>query len=324
MKIGLRTIKTAIAAVLSMLLASYLELLYAPAAGIIAILSVGNTKKSSLQVGFARLISLGMATLLSFLCFTIIGYNAIAFGLYLLLFISLSAQFKLTDGIVVNSVLVTHYMMEKNYSFVLLRNEFLLLGIGVGFALLVNLYMPDMQKQIKEEQRIIEERFRQILANMAVDLNHSQRENLEMECQDLLSFIRRGQRRAQMYRENQWQTDDLYYEEYFSMRRTQVRLLSDMVHLLKDIQVEEGLANHLRPILAFTSETFHEENDGVEILTRIDHVLEEYRAQPLPEERMEFENRARLFQFLQSFKSFIEMKAEFSNSVSKINEETTN
>jgi len=32
----------------------------------------------------------------------------------------------------------------------------------------------------------------------------------------------------------------------------------------------------------------------------------------MPKERLEFEDRAELFQFLQSFKSFIEIKAEFS------------
>jgi len=111
MKIGLRTLKTAIAAVLSMLVAYGLDLLYAPAAGIIAILSVGNTKKASLYTAIGRFASLAIATIISFICFNLIGYNAIAFGVYLLLFIPVSVKFQLTDGIVVNSVLVTHYMM---------------------------------------------------------------------------------------------------------------------------------------------------------------------------------------------------------------------
>ena len=46
MKIGMRTVKTAIASGLSMAVAQAIGLLYAPAAGIIAILSVGNTKEN--------------------------------------------------------------------------------------------------------------------------------------------------------------------------------------------------------------------------------------------------------------------------------------
>jgi len=50
-------------------------------------------------------------------------------------------------------------------------------------------------------------------------------------------------------------------------------------------------------------------------MKRIDSVYEVYRSKQLPQDREEFENRARLFQFLQSFKSFIEIKAEFANDV---------
>ncbi|MHC0243685.1 aromatic acid exporter family protein, partial [Enterococcus faecium] len=65
-------------------------------------------------------------------------------------------------------------------------------------------------------------------------------------------------------------------------------------------------------LLIYTAETFSESNDGRQILTRIEEVYVLYRQMPLPTSRPEFEDRAELFQFLQSFKSFIEIKAEFS------------
>jgi uncharacterized membrane protein YgaE (UPF0421/DUF939 family) len=315
MKIGLRTLKTAIAAVLSMLVAYGLDLLYAPAAGIIAILSVGNTKKASLYTAISRFASLAIATIISFICFNLIGYNAIAFGVYLLLFIPASVKFQLIDGIVVNSVLVTHYMMEQSYSIFLLKNEFLLMCIGASFALLFNLYMPNTEKKIKLEQQRIETSFRDILFELSKKLNVAPDNQLIIRCEELSIFIREGQKRAQMYQENQWSEEDVYYEEYFSMRRAQVRILSDMVNLLEGIQVDEILVEDLRLLLCFTAETFHEANDGREIMKRIDSVYEVYRSKQLPQDREEFENRARLFQFLQSFKSFIEIKAEFANDV---------
>lgn len=67
--------------------------------------------------------------------------------------------------------------------------------------------------------------------------------------------------------------------------------------------------------MIYTAETFSEKNDGRELLERIDEVYELYRQMPLPKARLEFEDRAELFQFLQSFKSFIEIKAEFSQQV---------
>ena len=43
MKIGLRTVKTAISAALAMIIAEKLGLLYAPSAGIISVLSILHT-----------------------------------------------------------------------------------------------------------------------------------------------------------------------------------------------------------------------------------------------------------------------------------------
>jgi uncharacterized membrane protein YgaE (UPF0421/DUF939 family) len=50
-------------------------------------------------------------------------------------------------------------------------------------------------------------------------------------------------------------------------------------------------------------------------LAKIAALYEDYRQKPLPQTRAEFENRAQLFQFLQTFKSFIEIKADFSEQI---------
>lgn len=70
MKIGLRTVKTAISAALAMIIAEKLGLLYAPSAGIISVLSVTSTKKTSVMTGIYRLLSLALATILAYICFT--------------------------------------------------------------------------------------------------------------------------------------------------------------------------------------------------------------------------------------------------------------
>ena len=73
MKIGLRTVKTAISAALAMIIAEKLGLLYAPSAGIISVLSVTSTKKTSVMTGIYRLLSLALATILAYICFTFLG-----------------------------------------------------------------------------------------------------------------------------------------------------------------------------------------------------------------------------------------------------------
>ncbi len=69
MKIGLRTVKTAISAALAMIIAEKLGLLYAPSAGIISVLSVTSTKKTSVMTGIYRLICFTFISLLIFFCY---------------------------------------------------------------------------------------------------------------------------------------------------------------------------------------------------------------------------------------------------------------
>nr|WP_244319694.1 hypothetical protein [Enterococcus faecium] len=96
------------------------------------------------------------------------------------------------------------------------------------------------------------------------------------------------------------------------MRRAQANVIKDMLENLERIQQPAYYGKHIYGLLIYTAETFSESNDGRQILARIEEVYVLYRQMPLPTSRPEFEDRAELFQFLQSFKSFIEIKAEFS------------
>lgn len=315
MKIGLRTTKTAIAAGLSMYLAQSIGLLYAPAAGIIAILSVGNTKKTSLFTGIGRLISLAIATALAFVSFHLLGYSPLGFVLFLFLFIPIAVYFGLTDGIVVNSVLVTHYLMEGSFALPLIGNAFLLMSIGIGFALLFNLYMPNGEEKLQKAQQSVEQTFKSLLKEMASSFNTIETAGLPNLCETLFDEIKKGLYQAKIHQENQWTSATGYYETYFAMRQTQARLLMDMTEIMQHIHVEEAYTKAFQSVLYYTSETFHENNDGQLILAKIDALYEDYRQKPLPQTRNEFENRALLFRFLQTFKSFIEVKADFSEQI---------
>ncbi|MGV3084485.1 aromatic acid exporter family protein [Enterococcus dispar] len=313
MKIGLRTIKTVIAASLAMFFAQLLNLLYAPAAGIIAVLSVGNTKKATLLTAFYRVISLIIATIISFFCFNLLGFNPFAFGVFLLLFIPVSVYFNLEDGIVVNSVLVTHYLSENSFAWQIITNEFLLMSLGVGLALLANLYMPDIGKTLKEEQVIVEVMFKKLLGQLANGLNLPSAAKKAWEtCGQLGDYLAQAQIKANRHQQNYWFQEDSSFATYFTMRRGQVLILRDMIRLLDQIEVEEEYVADMRYLLQTTAKTFGYDNDGRELLQLIAAISRNYEASPLPKNRLEFENRARLFQFLQLFTSFIETKAEFS------------
>ena len=83
MTVSLRTIKIAFATTIAILLAQAFKLDYSVSAGVIAILIVLDTKKSSVTIAFQRIgstiLALGVATIL----FQLVGFTTLVFGLYL-------------------------------------------------------------------------------------------------------------------------------------------------------------------------------------------------------------------------------------------------
>lgn len=168
--IGYRTLKTGIGASAAIIIANKLGLEYGVAAGIIAILTIQSTKKRSVNFALARIGACLIALSIAFLLFSILGYYEVVFGLYLLIFIPIAVRFRLEEGIVVSSVLVTHLLVERTVEKAWLLNELSLMLIGVGIAVLLNLHMPNIEKDIKRDQVYIEEKMKEILLHMAIGL----------------------------------------------------------------------------------------------------------------------------------------------------------
>ncbi|GCF92942.1 membrane protein [Enterococcus florum] len=319
MKLGLRTVKTAIAAPIALMLANVLHLESATAAAIITVLSVTNTKRSTARTAFNRIISLTLATVIAAAAFLILGFNAAAFGVYLIVFIPVSVYFKIGEGISVSSVLITHYLSSQSLAPSLILNEYLLMILGVGCALIANLYMPNTEKKIQEDQQVTEVMLKRLLADISDSLNQKVKEqSLFEECRTLAQFIKAAQKRALQFEENRLWSPNSYYFEYFAMRRLQIKTLSDILEVLSHLQATESEVIELRELFSFTAETLAEENDGQAILRKIDETYQRYREKQLPENRQAFENRAMLFHLFQLFQDFIEIKAGFYREVQRV------
>ena len=312
MKIGLRTIKTAVAAPVALLLATGINLESASSAAIITILTVTNTKRSTAKTALNRLFSLTLATAIAAACFLILGFHPITFGLYLLVFIPLSIRLGLSEGIAVSSVLITHYLAAGEMPVSLIINEYLLMIIGVSCALAANLYMPNTEKKIQEDQVVVEVSLKRMLEKMSAYLNQPAKEELlRQECLSLRGFVRQAQERAQEFEENHFFSGNSYYYEYFAMRRLQLKVLSDMLQILNRLDAAAEDVQELRELFEFTAQTLAEDNDGAAILEKIDEADQRYQQKKLPESRQAFEERAMLFQLFQLFQDFIEIKAGF-------------
>ena len=137
MTVSLRAIKIAFATTIAILIAQAFQLEYSISAGVVAILSVLDTKKSSVTIAIQRvestILALGIATIL----FQLLGFNTIVFGLYLLIYIPLAYKFNVEVGIAPCSVLVSHLLLEQSTSIAWLTNELSLMVIGVWICTLL-------------------------------------------------------------------------------------------------------------------------------------------------------------------------------------------
>ncbi len=313
MKIGLRTIKTVVTATLGIIIATTLGLKFPSTAGIIAILSVTNTKTSSFKVGLGRIIALFIAIIIAFICYSILGYTPIAFGLFLLIYIPIAARFNMSEAIPVNSVLITHFLNEGNMSLPLVINAVSLLLIGVGLALIANLYMPNVQGSIDTNKEKVDLEIKELLLKMSAVLSKKTNKiNCEKSLENIEQSIDQGESYAKRHFDNHLLRKDDYEVSYFQMRRMQLNVLQDMVELVGKIEIEHEIVAAINVLIKEIYDTYGEKNDGKELNDKVSEVIKYYETKELPKTRIEFENRARLFQFLTEIQTFIHIKVNFN------------
>lgn len=157
--LGQKTLKTAIGAAIAIFISFSIGLSYGVNSGIIVILSVQSTKKKSRDLAIMRIGSTVLALTIGKLVFTLVGFSSIAFGVYLLFFIPIASRLKFHDGIVPCSVLVSHLLAAKSVTFAMLGNEMMQMLIGAGIGFILNFFMPNLEKQLTEDMRRIDDYF---------------------------------------------------------------------------------------------------------------------------------------------------------------------
>ena len=314
--IGYRVLKTGIGASISMIIAKELGLSYAAAAGVITILSIQNTKKKSVLIAFQRIFACIIALIISSILFKLLGYNPIVFGIFLLIFIPLAVRLNIEEGIVVSSVIVTHLLDANSISIDLIQNELNLIFIGVGIALLLNMYMPSIEKEIKEDQAYIEEKMKEILIKMSYCLKeHYSLITEDNLFKDLESRLYKARSRAYKNLNNYFLLDASYYVQYIEMRIKQFETINRMKEHFQNFFMTYDQTIMISKFTEKVANSIYEKNTGEDLLSELNILRDTFKKMPLPLTREEFENRAMLFQFLNDMEQLIKDKNEFIKNI---------
>lgn len=284
MSISQRTTKLILATCLACLLAYFLNLSSAVSAGIIALLSLSDTRRSTLKLARNRLFSMLLALTIGVLAFHLSGFHIWSLGLYLALYVPLAYKMGWEIGITPSSVLVSHLLVQESTSPDLLVNEFLLFAIGTGFALLVNLYMPSREEEIQYYHTLVEE--------------------LDTLLEEALKLVYLDHSDHLFH-----QTD--YHIHYFEMRQRQSRILRNMAQQINTCHLAASESLILAQFFSKIAGQLSQTNPASDLLDEIERYLEVFRNRSLPKTREEFETRATLLQLLREAKTFIQVKVDF-------------
>ena len=307
------TIKTAIAATLSLLVAQALGLKFSSSAGIITILDIFETRKATLKGGLKRTLSATIALVLGILVFEIFDYKTWAFGLYLLLFVPLSFLLKIELGLGPSSVVVTHLLSYGEINSSIIFNELGLILIGTGFAMLTNLYAPESQDKLIKWIDDIDGDIKDILIFFGDTLvNNLDVKIYEGKIKKLEDDITKALNLAIIENDNRIENSKNLLIG-LSHREREKELLMEMYDDLKSIPKEYADGKLISDLMIDTANNLSDNGDMVKVKKRIEFLQEHFHMMELPETHEDFIIRSSIYQVFRSLNQFIDISKNINS-----------
>ena len=312
-----RTIKTALASLLAIIVSQELSLEFAAAAGIIAILNVFDTRKATIEGGLKRTLSAVIALLIGGFLFEKLGYKTWVYGLYLLLFVPVSFLLKIELGLGPSSVIVTHLLAFGRIDSAIILNEMALVFIGTGFAMLTNFYAPTSQDRlnklidnIDEDMTFILNLFGQsLVTNLDVKLYKDKISKLDSDIDKAIEI-------AIIENDNLIENSrDLLHD--LRLREREMDLLEEMYDDLRTIPPEYSDGKYISDILIQASENLTNGGEMLKVKDRIDFLKNHFHMMELPDIHEEFAIRSAIFQVFRSLDQFIDISNQITNKLNK-------
>lgn len=311
-QILVNTVKITSAAVLAILVAQLLGLDFAVSAGIVAILSVQPTKKETLRTALSRFLAFALALVISGLLFHFFGFTAAVFFVYLAIFILFCQWRGWLSSMAMDSVLISHFLSFGKSGPAEILNEVLLFVVGVGFGILVNIFLHKKTNYIEELKTQTDEKIRQVLHRMSLRIMDPDFADYDGSCFAALDqslFVAKKQ--AEKNFNNQFTSRDTFDTRYLLMREQQTKVLYEMFKCVRQIQTVPATAPLVAAFLEKVSVEYHKDNDVQALLAELSELRDKMKTVPLPQGRSEFEDRAHLFILLERMQEFLEIKRDF-------------
>lgn len=310
-------IKLTAASICAIVAANLLGLKFSATAGIITVLSIQNTKKETLQVACRRGLAFICALCLAAVSFGVLDFTIAGFALYLFCFSCICLYFGWTEAIAMDSVLITHFLMEGNMGIDLLINELTLFLLGTGMGIIANLHLHRKTELFDQLAENADQKMRDVLKQLKNQLEISDAEVRELEngtaegLKELECALALLKDCAYRNWNNTFFQSSVYEVEYARMRGRQAEVLKRIYASVGMTQSMPRQAEKIAGLIGKIEVEYDRDNTVEALLDNLQQVFEKMRQEPLPESREEFEARAVLFYLLRQLEEFLELKRSF-------------
>lgn len=310
-KIGYRTLKTAVGTSLSIILAMTFGLESYVSAGIITILCIQPTKKRSLRASWERFLACSLSMLFAFIFFEGIAYHPLVIGLLLLFFIPIAVMLKANEGIVSSTVILLHIFSAGHISLEIIVNEFGLIFIGIGVALIMNLYMPSVEAKLDRYQQQIEDKFKKIFIEITRYLRTNESDWDGKEITEAAKLIDEAKILSFRDVENKLLKQENLYYHYFSIREKQFEIIERVLPTVTSIQYMVWQRDIVADFMEELAEGINPGNSSHIYLEKLMKMKREFQDMEMPKTREEFEARASLLHFTNEMERYLIIKGTF-------------
>lgn len=312
-----KVLRISIASCLAIIIGGLLGLKYSATAGVIAFLSTQDTLRETHFDVIIRCLSYALGVLLSFAIFSIFGYTPYAFGLFMLILVTICYYLGWASVISTSVVVCTHFLMEGHFGSELILNEFLLLIVGTGCTMLLNRLVSNNTTDILNDIQHIEAEMRLTFMEMskyALLVDNSMLDIDELE--HLHKHLSESQNRAIINRKNTYWDDSHYYIAYMNTRISQYQAMQRIVENMHKMTSPSFMAQDLSLIFTELGNRVHQRRNIDTQLERILLLEEKFDSYPVPSSRTELHDISYTHDIINELKYYIQLKIEFVDSLS--------
>jgi uncharacterized membrane protein YgaE (UPF0421/DUF939 family) len=303
---GIRVLKTALAAVLAIYIAEWFSLSSPLSAGLLAVLGVDVTRRRTIQNAIQRFASSVLGLFFAAFIFLIFGFHIWVIALFILITYPVLSRIKLKDGIITSSVIVFHVFSEGQITTEIMMNEVLLLFIGLGSGTFINMvYMPGTEEKLEKTRQRVEVLFSDIFTYFAHHLRETTTIWDGKELLEATEQVKEGMLLASRSSENNLFRTDHYWFVYFHMRQQQLESIHRMVDLIAHIY-------QTLPHGSLVADIFDELSSDVKIkyytgriMDMLERLEQQFKRMDLPGSRDEFEVRSSILQLVIELKNYM-------------------